>query len=100
MAHGDDLSTLLRYLEQLMHALLARDGATVRRLLAEPTAPWLPRGVVDEVHSVMRHWPEGHRAPLQLLRFYYVMQQLQVDASESFLHHRAHEHFPAARHGS
>ena len=84
MAYGDDLTALLHYLERLMHDLLARDGAGVRRVLAEREAPWLPRGVVAEGYAVMRHWPDGHRAPLQLLRFYYVMQQLHADGADGW----------------
>jgi hypothetical protein len=62
--------------ERLALALLASDAVSVRRLLEEPDAAALPRDVREEALLFLR-LPAGHtRAPIQTLRYRYILEQL------------------------
>lgn len=62
---------MLAFLDSLCTALIARDLARIRALLAHPLSRALPRAVRDEATSVASGAARRHRAPLQALRLYH-----------------------------
>jgi hypothetical protein len=62
---------MLDYLDGLCAALLARNGAEIRRLLRHPLARALPRRVREEAHAIARAGADTFRAPIQTLHFYH-----------------------------
>jgi hypothetical protein len=62
---------MLAFLDSLCTALLARDVARIRQLLAHPLSRALPRAVRDEATSVATGAARRHRAPLEALRLYH-----------------------------
>lgn len=67
---------LLVYVDRLYEAVVARDGATVTRMLRMQIATQLPRDVREDVLATARAPRDGFRAPMQLLRFRHRMMQL------------------------
>lgn len=62
---------MLAFLDSLCTALIARDVARIRQLLAHPLSRALPRAVRDEATSVASGAARRHRAPLEALRLYH-----------------------------
>jgi hypothetical protein len=73
---GNGLTAFLAYLDEIEHALLARDALRLTSLLRKRTASHLPRAVREELLMLSRAPRESYRAPVQLLRFRHRMQQL------------------------
>jgi hypothetical protein len=72
-----DLRPLRELLDALYRAIADRDPDQVWRLLDEPTAVHLPARVREEAVVVSRTPVGSFRAPLFLLQFVHVMQQLE-----------------------
>ena len=70
------LTTFLGYLDNIEHAVLARDALRLTSLLRKRTASHLPREVREELLMLSRAPRESYRAPVQLLRFRHRMRQL------------------------
>jgi hypothetical protein len=63
------------FLDEVMVAMLGRDGPAIRRLMAHPLSRGLPR-VVHEEALVVTRAPDSLRAPIQTLGFFHRMSQL------------------------
>lgn len=68
------------YVEELVGALLERDGRSIHRLLAHPLARGLPRLVREEAIGAART-PHSLRAPVQTLWFHHRIAQLHGRAA-------------------
>jgi hypothetical protein len=68
----------LAYLERLSEACLARDGATIDKLMRLRLSSHVPRAVLDELEFFRRGGKrEGNlRAPMKLMRYVHQMKQL------------------------
>jgi hypothetical protein len=73
---SDPLTTFLRYLAELEHAVLGRDAMHITSLLRKRTATHLPRAVREELLALSRMSRDTLRAPVQFLRFQHRMTQL------------------------
>ena len=62
---------MLAFLDSLCAALVARDAARIRVLLAHPLSRALPRAVRDEACAIAGGAPRGFVAPLQTMRLYH-----------------------------
>lgn len=62
---------MLAFLDALCAALIARDAARIRQLLAHPLSRALPRAVRDEADAIASGSSRGFVAPLQTLRLYH-----------------------------
>ena len=62
---------MLAFLDSLCGALIARDAARIRLLLAHPLSRALPRAVRDEASAIAGGSYRGFVAPLQALRLYH-----------------------------
>lgn len=87
---------MLAFLDSLCTALLARDVARIRQLLAHPLSRALPRAVRDEATSVASGAARRHRVPLEALKLYHqTAHVLGVRADPST---RRTKGLPATRH--
>lgn len=62
---------MLAFLDALCAALIARDAARIRQLLAHPLSRALPRAVRDEASAIATGASNGFVAPLNTLRLYH-----------------------------
>ena len=62
---------MLAFLDSLCAALIARDAARIRLLLAHPLSRALPRAVRDEASAIAGGASRGFVAPLQTMRLYH-----------------------------
>ena len=62
---------MLAFLDSLCVALVARDVARIRFLLAHPLSRALPRAVRDEASAIAGGASRGFVAPLQTMRLYH-----------------------------
>lgn len=62
---------MLAFLDSLCAALIARDAARIRQLLAHPLSRALPRAVREEATAIAGGSPRGFAAPLQAMRLYH-----------------------------
>jgi len=74
----DPLAAFLRYVEEIEHAVLARDSLRITSLLRKRTATHLPREVREELLLVSRMSRDSLRAPVQFFRFQHRMTQLAI----------------------
>lgn len=88
---------MLDYLDGLCAALLARNGAEIRRLLRHPLARALPRRVREEGYAIARAGAESLRAPIQTLHFYHQTLHLLGARSVPAAGARPETSAPAAR---
>src|SRR4051812_8399273 len=72
-----ELAVLVAYLDEIVHAVDARDRDRVAMLLDETIATHLPREVREELSLFAGQNANGFRAPIRFLRFRYRMLQLQ-----------------------
>jgi hypothetical protein len=72
-----ELAVLIAYLDELVHAVDARDREQLGVLLDEAVATHLPREVREELTLFAGQNAQGFRAPIRFLRFRYRMLQLQ-----------------------
>src|SRR4051812_43843975 len=71
-----ELAVLIAYLDEVVHAVDARDRERVSMLLDETIATHLPREVREELTMFAGQGANGFRAPIRFLRFRYRMMQL------------------------
>ena len=71
-----ELSVLVAYLDELVHAVDTREREAIAELLAQPTATHLPRVVREELALFAAQPVSGFRAPIRFLRFRFRMLQL------------------------
>src|SRR5687768_5882594 len=76
---------MLAYLDSLCAALLARDTAEIRRLLAHPMAQDLPRRVREEAVAISRAGRKSFIAPVNALHLYYKLTHMVDESSDSTL---------------
>jgi hypothetical protein len=62
---------MLAFLDSLCAALIARDVARIRLLLAHPLSRALPRAVREEASAIAGGASRGFVAPLQTMRLYH-----------------------------
>lgn len=62
---------MLAFLDSLCAALVARDVARIRFLLAHPLSRALPRAVREEASAIAGGASRGFVAPLQTMRLYH-----------------------------
>ncbi len=62
---------MLAFLDSLCAALIARDSARIRQLLAHPLSRALPRAVREEAIAIAGGAPRRFTAPLQAMRLYH-----------------------------
>ncbi len=74
-----DSRALLDFLEELHEAVICRDGAAVSDLLRRRLGRQVPRDVREEVLALALAPGMSMRAPVRLLRFYHVTEQLLLD---------------------
>lgn len=67
---------MLAYVDSLCAALLARNSAEIRRLLALPQAGRLPRRVREEASAIAKADGYGHAAPVHALHYFYTLTHL------------------------
>jgi hypothetical protein len=73
---GVELAVLIAYLDEIVHAVDARDRERVSLLLDETIATHLPRELREELVLFAGQSANGFRAPIRFLRFRYRMLQL------------------------
>lgn len=73
---------MLAYLDSLCAALLARDTAEIRRLLAHPLAQELPRRVREEAAAISRAGRRSFIAPVNALHLYYKLTHMVDESSD------------------
>lgn len=71
-----ELGVLVAYLDEIVHAVDARERDAIPRLLSQPNATHLPRTVREELALFAGQASGGFRAPIRFLRFRYRMIQL------------------------
>jgi hypothetical protein len=76
-ASNIELAVLIAYLDDLVHAVDARDRERLALLLEETIATHLPREIREELTLFAGQNAKGFRAPIRFLRFRYRMLQLQ-----------------------
>ena len=62
---------MLAFLDSLCSALIARDAARIRQLLAHPLSCALPRAVREEATAIATGSSRGFVAPLHAMRLYH-----------------------------
>ena len=77
-ASSVELGVLVAYLDEIVHAVDARDRERIPDLLAEPMATHLPREVREELVLFVRQGAGSFRAPIKFLRFRYRTLQLRA----------------------
>jgi hypothetical protein len=73
---------MLAYLDSLCAALLARNTAEIRRLLAHPMAQELPRRVREEAVAISRAGRRSFMAPVNALHLYYKLTHMVDETSD------------------
>ncbi len=73
---------MLAYLDSLCAALLARNTAEIRRLLAHPMAQDLPRRVREEAVAISRAGRRSFMAPVNALHLYYKLTHMVDETSD------------------
>jgi hypothetical protein len=81
-ASSVELGVLIAYMDDIVHAVDARERDQVPMLLDEPIATHLPREVREELAAFAAQSANSFRAPIQFLRYRYRM--LQLAAGEAF----------------
>ena len=66
----------MAYLERLSSATIARDTEQIDKLLRMRLSSHLPRAILDEMEFFRRAQAANLRAPLKLMRYVHLMQQL------------------------
>jgi type VI protein secretion system component VasF len=74
---------MLAYLDSLCAALLARNTAEIRRLLAHPMAQELPRRVREEAVAISRAGRRSFMAPVNALHLYYKLTHMVDETSDA-----------------
>lgn len=74
---------MLAYLDSLCAALLARNTAEIRRLLALPIAQDLPRRVREEAVAISRAGRKSFMAPVNALHLYYKLSHMVDESTDS-----------------
>jgi hypothetical protein len=74
----DPLASFLAYLEEIEHAVLAREALRITALLRKRTATHLPREVREELLALSRAPRESLRAPVRFLQFQHRMTQVAL----------------------
>lgn len=72
----------LAYLDDLYDAMMSRDRDRVRYLLETVRASWIPREVREEVLAIAQLPSASVRAPIQLLRYMRVLEELTHESDE------------------
>ena len=72
------MTRFLAYLEEIEHAVLAREALRITALLRKRTATHLPREVREELLLLSRAPRESLRAPVRFLRFQHRMTQVAL----------------------
>ena len=67
---------MLAFVDSLCAALLARNSAEIRRLLALPQAAKLPLRVREEATTIAKSDGYGHAAPVHALHYFYTLTHL------------------------
>jgi len=75
---SNPLATFLAYLDEIEHAVLAREALRITSLLRKRTATHLPREVREELLLLSRAPKESLRAPVRFLQFQHRMTQLAL----------------------
>src|SRR5688572_7106332 len=78
---------MLAYLDSLCAALLARDTAEIRRLLAHPMAQDLPRRVREEAVAISRAGRKSFIAPVNALHLYYKLTHMVDESADNTFEH-------------
>jgi hypothetical protein len=73
----------LAYLDELYDAMMNRDQQRVRYLIEAVRASWIPREVREEVLAISRLPGTSVRAPIQLLRYMRVLEELTGENDEA-----------------
>lgn len=76
---------MLAYLDSLCAALLARNTAEIRRLLALPMAQDLPRRVREEAVAISRAGRRSFMAPVNALHLYYKLSHMVDESTDATL---------------
>lgn len=74
---------MLAYLDSLCAALLARNPAEIRRLLALPMAQDLPRRVREEAVAISRAGRKSFMAPVNALHLYYKLSHMVDESTDA-----------------
>jgi hypothetical protein len=75
----------LAYLDELYDAMMNRDRERVRYLIAAVRASWIPREVREEALAIAHLPRTSVRAPIQLLRYMRVLEELTDESEDSLL---------------
>jgi hypothetical protein len=75
---SNPLASFLVYLDEIEHAVLAREALRITALLRKRTATHLPREVREELLLLSRAPRESLRAPVRFLQFQHRMTQLAL----------------------
>lgn len=67
---------MLAYVDALCAAMLGRNSAEIKRLLALPHAAKLPRRVREEATTIAKSNGYGHAAPVHALHYFYTLTHL------------------------
>jgi hypothetical protein len=78
---------VLTFLDQLCHALVARDAEGIRRWLRHPLAHALPRRVRAEALAIARGRGRAFRAPIHTLHLYHQTAHLLGAISDPATRH-------------
>jgi len=73
---------MLAYVDSLCAALLARNQAEIRRLLALPLSATLPHNVREEAAAVAKGRVNSFLAPVHALHYYYKLTHLIDETAE------------------
>lgn len=74
---------MLAFLDSLCAALLARNTAEIKRLLAHPMAQDLPRRVREEAVAIARAGRRSFMAPVNALHLYYKLSHMVDESSDA-----------------